>query len=137
MPTRIFINMHVKDLARSKACFESLGYRFDPRSTDEHAACRVISGTIYCMLLTRGHMERFVPKGKTIAVATKTTEMLLALSFDSKEAVDAIAVKALAAGGNEARPAEDHGFIYSRNFNDLDGHIWEAFWFDPSARQPQ
>jgi len=137
MPTRIFINMHVKDLARSKACFESLGYRFDPRSTDEHAACRVISGTIYCMLLTRGHMERFVPKGKTIADATKTTETLLAFSMDSKETVDAHYAKAIAAGATECRPAEDHGFMFSRSFNDLDGHIWEALWCDPSALQSQ
>ncbi len=135
MPTQIFVNMHVKDLAKSKAFFEKLSYAFNPQFTDENAGCMVISETIYCMLLTTGHMERFVPKGKTIADATRTTETLLALSMDSKEAVDAHHATALAGGATECRPAEDHGFMYSRSFNDLDGHIWELFWFDPKALQ--
>ena len=135
MPTQIFVNMHVKDLAKSKAFFEKLGYSFNPQFTDENAACMVVSETIYCMLLTTGHMERFVPKGKTIADATKTTETLLAFSMDSKDAVNAHYEKAIAAGATECRPAEDHGFMYSRSFNDLDGHIWEVFWFDPKSLQ--
>lgn len=135
MPTQIFVNMHVKDLARSKAFFEQLGYHFNPQFTDENAACLVISDTIYGMLLTTGHMERFVPKGKTIADASRTTETLLALSCDSKEAVNATFDKAIAAGATEARPTEDHGFMYGRSINDLDGHIWEFFWFDPNALQ--
>ena len=89
------------------------------------------------MLLTTGHMERFVPKGKTIADATKTTETLFAFSMDSKETVDAHYAKAIAAGATECRPAEDHGFMFSRSFNDLDGHIWEALWYDLSALQSQ
>ncbi|MBL7952361.1 MAG: glyoxalase/bleomycin resistance/extradiol dioxygenase family protein [Flavobacteriales bacterium] len=135
MPTQIFVNMHVKDLAKSKTFFENLGYTFNPQFTDENAACMVISDTIYCMLLTTGHMERFVPKGKTIADASKVTETLLALSSDSKDAVNELFEKAIAAGATEARPTEDHGFMYGRSFNDLDGHIWEVFWFDPSALQ--
>ncbi|MEO5585951.1 MAG: glyoxalase/bleomycin resistance/extradiol dioxygenase family protein, partial [Flavobacteriales bacterium] len=91
------------------------------------------SDTIYCMLLTTGHMERFIPKGKSIADATKTTETLLALSCDSKDAVNTIYDKAIGAGATECRPVEDHGFMYARSFNDLDGHIWEVFWMDPSA----
>lgn len=137
MPQQIFINMHVKDLTRSKVFFDKLGYTFDPRFTDENAACMIISDTIYCMLLTTGHMERSVPKGKTIADTTKVTETLLALSAESKDAVNALFDKAIAAGGTECRPAEDHGFMYGRSFNDLDGHIWELFWFDPNAIQPQ
>lgn len=137
MPTQIFINMHVKDLAKSRTFFEKLGYSFNPQFSDENAASLVISDTIYCMLLTMGHMERFVPEGKTIADATKTTEVLLALSFDSKDAVNTIYDKAIGAGATECRPAEDHGFMFSRSFNDLDGHIWEVFWFDPAALQPQ
>ncbi|MGV9011444.1 MAG: VOC family protein [Flavobacteriales bacterium] len=133
MPTQIFVNMHVKDLAKSKAFFEQLGYSFNPQFTDDNAACLVISDTIFCMLLTTGHMERFVPQGKTIADATKTTETLLALSCGSKDAVITIYDKAIAAGATECRPAEDHGFMYARSFNDLDGHIWEVFWMDPSA----
>ncbi len=137
MPTQIFVNMHVRDLARSKIFFEKLGYSFNPQFTDDNAACLVISDTIYAMLLTTESMNRFIPKGKSIADANKTTEVLLALSFDSKDAVNAIAEKAYAAGATEARPAEDHGFMFSRSFNDLDGHIWEVFWFDPKALQPQ
>ena len=135
MPTQIFVNMHVKDLDKSKTFFQKLGYSFNPQFTDEGAACLVISEIIYAMLLTTDSMNRFMPKGKTIADATKTTEVLLALSFDSREAVNAIADKAIAAGGTEARPAEDHGFMFTRNFNDPDGHIWEVFWFDPKALQ--
>ena len=135
MPTQIFINMHVKDLDRSKAFFEQLGYRFNPQFSDATAACLVISDTIYAMLLTTEAMGRFVPKGKSIADANKTTEVLLAISFDSKDAVDAIYDKVIAAGGAEARPTEDHGFMYGRSFNDLDGHIWEVFWMDPAHVQ--
>ncbi len=133
MPTQIFVNMHVKDLAKSKAFFEQIGYSFNPQFSDENAACLVISDTIYCMLLTTGHMERFIPKGKSIADATTTTETLLALSCDSKDAVNRIYDKAIVAGATECRPAEDHGSMYARSFNDLDGHIWEVFWMDPSA----
>ena len=137
MPTRIFVNMHVKDLGRSKAFFEKLGYSFDPQFTDATAACLVISDTIFAMRLTTEAMNRFIPNGKTIADATRNTEVLLALSFDSKDAVNAIHDKAIASGATECRPAEDHGFMFSRSINDLDGHIWEMFWFDPTALQPQ
>jgi predicted lactoylglutathione lyase len=137
MPTQIFVNMHVKDLDKSKVFFEKLGYSFNPQFSDDKAACLVISGTIYAMLLTTESMNRFMPKGKTIADASKTTEVMLAFSFDSKDAVNAIYDKAIAAGATECRPADDHGFMFARSFNDLDGHIWEAFWFDPSALQPQ
>ena len=137
MATQIFVNMHVKDLDKSKSFFEKLGYSFNPQFTDENAACMIVSETIYCMLLSTGHMERFVPKGKTIADATKVTETLLAFSMDSKDVVNAHYEKAIAAGATECRPADDHGFMYARSFNDLDGHIWEVFWFDPSALPPQ
>ena len=133
MATQIFVNMHVKDLAKSKVFFEKLGYRFNPQFTDENAACMIVSETIYCMLLTTESMNRFIPNGRTIADATKTTETLLAFSMDSKDAVDAHYTKAIAAGATECRPADDHGFMYARSFDDLDGHIWEFFWFDQSA----
>ena len=130
MATQIFVNMQVRDLSRSKAFFEKLGYAFNPKFTNDDAACLVISDTICAMLLTAQTMTRFLPNGKTPADATKTTEVLLAVSFDSKEAVNATYDKAIAAGATECRPAEDHGFMYARSFNDLDGHIWEVFWMD-------
>ena len=132
MATQIFINMHVTDLDRSKAFFEALGYHFNPQFTDANAACLVIGDTIFAMLLTTESMNRFLPKGRTIADPMKTTETLLALSCESKGAVDAVFTKAIAAGGSECRPTEDHGFMYGRSFNDLDGHIWEVFWYDPA-----
>ncbi len=137
MPTQIFVNMHIKDLTKSRTFFEKLGYSFNPQFSDDKAACLVISDTIYAMLLTTESLNRFMPKGKTIADAHKTTEVLLALSFDSKDAVNTTYDKAIAAGATECRPADDHGFMFSRSINDLDGHIWEMLWFDPSALQPQ
>ncbi|MEZ4788699.1 MAG: glyoxalase/bleomycin resistance/extradiol dioxygenase family protein [Flavobacteriales bacterium] len=137
MPTQIFVNMHVKDLVKSKAFFEQLGYHFNPQFTDENAACLVISDTIYCMLHTPTSIQRFLPKGKSASDPTRHTEVLLAFSVDSRDAVEELYANAIAGGATECRPAEDHGFMYSRSFNDLDGHIWEVLWMDPKAVQPQ
>ncbi|MBP6312916.1 MAG: VOC family protein [Flavobacteriales bacterium] len=133
MTTQIFVNMQVNDLARSKAFFEALGYSFNAQFTNDDAAALVISDTIYAMLHTPKSMTRFLPKGKSAADATKHTEVLLALSFENKDAVNVIFDKAIAAGATECRPTEDHGFMYGRSFNDLDGHVWEVFWMEPSA----
>ncbi|HMC97026.1 MAG TPA: VOC family protein [Flavobacteriales bacterium] len=135
MPTQIFVNMQVRDLPRSRTFFEKIGYAFNPQFSDDNAACLVISDTIYAMLLTPKSMASFLPSGKTAADATTTTEVLIALSFDSREAVNAIYDKAMNAGATQARPTDDQGFMYGRSFNDLDGHIWEVFWFDPKAIQ--
>lgn len=135
MTTQVFINMQVKDLRRSKTFFEALGYTFNAQFTNDDAASLVISDTIYAMLHTPNSMARFLPKGKTANDATKSTEVLIALSFESKNAVNAIFDKAIAAGATECRPTEDHGFMYGRSFNDLDGHIWEVFWMDPAHVQ--
>jgi len=135
MTTQIFLNMQVNDLAKSKAFFEALGYSFNPQFTNDDAASLVISETIYAMLHTPKSMMRFLPKGKSAADATKHTEVLIALSFGSKDVVDAIFDKAVGAGATECRPTEDHGFMYGRSFNDLDGHIWEVFWMDPAHLQ--
>ncbi|HQV40152.1 MAG: glyoxalase/bleomycin resistance/extradiol dioxygenase family protein [Flavobacteriales bacterium] len=133
MTTQIFVNMQVNDLAKSKAFFEALDYSFNAQFTNDDAAALVISDTIYAMLHTPTSMTRFLPKGKSAAVPTKQTEVLLALSFESKDAVDTIYDKAIAAGATECRPTEDHGFMYGRSFNDLDGHIWEVFWMGTSS----
>jgi hypothetical protein len=115
--------------SRAMAFFKALGFSFDPRFTDESAACLVIAPGIYSMLITRERFADFTKK--EIANAHKTTEVLTALSADSRDAVDAMMDKALAAGAAEARPPENHGFMYGRSFNDPDGHIWEIFWMDP------
>jgi predicted lactoylglutathione lyase len=135
MPTQIFVNMQVNDLATSMDFFKKLGWSFNMQFTNEDAACLVISDSIFCMLHTPNSQQRFLPAGKSAADATKQTEVLLAVSVESREAVDAIYNKALAAGATECRPAEDHGFMFARSFNDLDGHIWEVFWMDVKRAQ--
>ena len=133
MTTKIFVNLAVKDLDRSKAFFDRLGFTFNPQFTDETAACMVIADDIYAMLLTHPKFKEFTKKD--IADAHKTTEVLTCLSFDSKEKVNEIVDTAVAAGGTEAREPQDYGFMYGRSFNDLDGHIWEIIWMDPSHIQ--
>ena len=132
MPTQIFVNHVVKDLDRAKRFFEAIGYSFNPMFTNEDAACLVISDTIYAMLHTAKSFDRFLPKGKQLSDAHKSTESIIALSTDSREAVESIYQKAIAAGATEARPAEEYPFMYTRSFNDLDGHIWEVFHMDVS-----
>ena len=131
MPTKIFVNLPVKDLERSKAFFSKLGYSFNPQFTDDNAACMVIGEDIYTMLLTEPFFKTFTKKD--IADASKTTEVLVALSADSRGKVDEMLGKALAAGAREARASQEYDFMYGRSFEDLDGHIWEVFWMDPSA----
>jgi uncharacterized protein len=129
MNKNIFVNLPVKDLGRSKAYFAKLGYKFNPQFTDETGACMVISENIYAMLLTHARFADFTVKA--ISDADKTTEVLIALSCESKEEVDKIADAAMAAGATEAKPPQDYGFMVVRSFNDLDGHIWEYMWMDP------
>jgi uncharacterized protein len=133
MTTKIFVNLPVEDLDKSKAFFTKLGYRFNPQFTDETAACMVITDDIYTMLLTKAKFQEFTKK--PIADATETTEVLTCLSVDSRAKVDELLDAALEAGATEARDAMEHGFMYGRSFNDLDGHIWEIIWMDPQAVQ--
>ena len=132
MATKIFVNLPTKDLEKAKEFFTKIGFTINPQFTNEQGACVVISDDIYAMILTENFFKGFTPK-KEIADATKSTEVLLALSAGSKEEVNNMMDKALAAGATEARPAEDHGFMYGRSFEDPDGHIWEVFWMDPAA----
>lgn len=131
----MFVNLAVTDLARSKAFFEAIGFTFNPQFTDDTAACMVIGDNMYAMLLTEPKFRQFTPK--PIADARTSTEVLTALAVESKEGVDAVMAKALAAGGREPRAMQDHGFMMQRSLEDLDGHIWEIFWMDPAFVQPQ
>lgn len=108
-----------------------MGFKNNPQFSDDTAACMVASEEIYAMLLTHPKFQGFTPK--SIPDATKTCQVMIALSFDSRADVDAIVSKALAAGGTEARKTEDLGFMYNRAVNDPDGHIWEIFWMDPKV----
>lgn len=129
MPKQIFVNLPVRDLGASMTFFSALGFTFNPQFTDDTAACMVISDTIYAMLLTHDKFRQFTKKD--IADATTTTEVLTALSVDSKDAVDKMVDAAIGAGGTEPRDSMDYGFMFQRAFDDLDGHTWEIIWMDP------
>jgi predicted lactoylglutathione lyase len=130
----IFVNVCVKDLSKSIAFFEQIGFTFNPQFTDENAACMLIGENMYAMLLTEGHFSMFTKK--PIADATTVTEAIVALSLDSRAEVDVLVDQALAAGATLYADPIDHGFMYTRSFADLDGHQWEFFWMDPSVVQP-
>jgi predicted lactoylglutathione lyase len=130
MTRRIFVNLPVKDLEKSMAFFKALGFSFNPQFTDATAACMVISDDIFSMLLTREKFAEFTRK--EIADARKTTEVLTALSADSREEVDQLVDAALEAGGKESGEPKDYGFMYYRSFDDLDGHTWEIVWMNPA-----
>ena len=134
MATNIFVNLAVKNLHKTKEFFSNLGYTFNQQFSDEKAACMVISETIYAMLISEAYFKTFIPN-KEISDTSKSKEVLLALSADSRQQVDELADKAIAAGGKNFRDPDDHGFMYSRSFEDLDGHVWEVFWMNPEHVQ--
>ena len=135
MARKIFVNLPIKDMQRSQAFFKALGFSFNPQFTNEQGACMVISEDIFTMLLVEPFFQGFTKK--PIADARKTTEVLVCLSCESREEVDALVKKALAAGGTAPNAPQDHGFMYSHGFEDLDGHVWELVWMDPAAAPPQ
>jgi predicted lactoylglutathione lyase len=128
MSKLIFLNLPVADLPAAKAFYEAIGATNNPQFTDETAACMVLTETIHVMLLTHDKFAQFTPK--RIADAHATSEVLICISADSRDEVDAITDKALAAGGREPREKQDFGFMYGRSFEDPDGHIWEPMWMD-------
>ena len=131
MSRMIFVNLPVADLAAARAFYEAIGATNNPQFTDETAAAMVFSDTIHVMLLTHDKFSQFTPK--RIADAHAVSEVLIAISADNREAVDEITEQALAAAGREAREKQDYGFMYSRSFEDPDGHIWEPMWMDLEA----
>ena len=131
MSTKIFVNLPVKDLNKSIEFFTKLGYTFNPQFTDDTATCMIISDDIFAMLLTHDKFKTFTPK--EICDATKSTEVLVCLSCESREQVDELVRKAVAAGGTTYNKPQDHGFMYGHGYQDLDGHIWELMWMDPGA----
>jgi predicted lactoylglutathione lyase len=132
MATKIFVNLPVKDLDKSMAFFKTLGWTFNPQFTDDTAACLVISDDIYAMLLTHEKFKQFTDK--KIADGT-SAEALIALGVGSKDEVNRIADAAIKAGGKEAKPPQDYGFMQLRSFLDLDGHHWEILYMDPAHVQ--
>lgn len=128
---QIFVNLPVKDLNKSIDFFTAIGYEFNPQFTDQNAACLVIGDNIFAMLLVEEFFQTFTKKELTDA--TRSTEVIVALSADSKAQVDEIVNKALAAGATPSNDPVDHGFMYSWSFQDLDGHLWEFLYMDQGA----
>ncbi len=134
MSKLIFVNLPVSDLPRAIAFYEALGAVKNEQFTDHTAACMVFSETIHAMLLTHDKFRQFTPKA--IADARKTTEVLICISAESRDAVDDMAERAGAAGGlADPGPKQDYGFMYGRSFEDPDGHIWEVMWMDMKAAE--
>ena len=133
MSSQIFVNLPVQDLQRSMAFFQALGFTFNAHFTDETAACMIIGEGNYAMLLTHAKFMEFT--AKKIIDARVSAEVLIAVSFDSRERVDDILAAALKAGATEPNAARDYGFMYQRSFDDPDGHTWEIFHMDESAIQ--
>ena len=131
MATKMFVNFPVHDLKQSMEFFAKLGFTFNPQFTDDTAACMVVGEDSYVMLLTHDKFKIFTPKA--LCDAAKSTEVLVALSAESRANVDDMVRKAVAAGGTTYSAPQDHGFMYGHGFQDLDGHMWEVFYMDPSA----
>ncbi|PSB07778.1 glyoxalase/bleomycin resistance/extradiol dioxygenase family protein [filamentous cyanobacterium CCP2] len=133
MARKIFVNLPVKDLKQSIDFFTKLGFSFNSQFTDETATCMIVSDDIFVMLLTHDKFKSFTPNA--ICDATKSTEVLVCLSSESRAAVDQMVSNAIAAGGTTYNDPQDHGFMYAHGFQDLDGHIWELVYMEPSAIQ--
>jgi predicted lactoylglutathione lyase len=132
MSKLIFVNLPVTDLKRATAFYEAIGATKNPQFSDDTASCMVFSETIHAMLLTHDKFRQFTLKA--IADARKVSEVLIAISADSRNGVDALVDKANQAGGKgDPGPKQDHGFMYGRSLEDPDGHIWEVVWMDVAA----
>lgn len=130
MASKIFVNLPVEDLQRSIDFFSQLGFRFDPKFTDDTATCMIIGENIFAMLLTESRFRDFTDRD--IADGHKVTEVLIAIDMESKEAVNEVVKKAISAGGSVYSDPMDHGWMYQHAFADLDGHQWEIMWMDES-----
>ncbi|MVP01843.1 VOC family protein [Paenibacillus lutrae] len=128
---KIFVNLPVKDLNKTVEFFTQIGFEFNPQFTDENATCMVISEHIFVMLLVEDFFKTFTKK--QITDTAVSTEVIVALSADSREQVDEIVSKALAAGAAAYNDKVDHGFMYSWSFQDINGHLWELVYMDEST----
>lgn len=126
----IYVNLPVKDLEKSKGFFNSLGFEFHPEMTDEKGACMIAGENIFVMLLTEPFFKTFTKKELTDT--TSNTEVITAISADSREAVDEMVNKALAAGGKASNDKMDDEYMYGWSFQDLDGHLWEVMYMEQS-----
>ncbi len=131
MAKQIFVNLPVADLQRSIAFFTALGFSFNARWTDSAATCMIIGDNIFAMLLTRERFQAFTPK--PVTDAHESTEVLVCIALESRDAVDTMVRLAVAAGGSTYNEPQDHGFMYGHGFQDPDGHLWELIHLLPQA----
>jgi predicted lactoylglutathione lyase len=132
MKRRIYVNLPADDLERSKTFFSSLGFTFNPKFTDENAACMVIEDNIYAMLLKKDFFSTFTKK--PISDAKTSTEVLVCLSCNSREEVDDLVRKALVSGGKAPQDPQDYGIMYGHGFEDIDGHLWELMYMENNTQ---
>lgn len=130
MVKQIFVNLPVVDLEKAIEFFKNIGFTFNPKFTDEKAACIEIGENIFAMLLKENFFKTFTKK--EIGDTSTTTEVINAFNVGSREEVDKMMEKVLTAGGTEHREKQDYGWMYNRGFTDLDGHLWEVFFMDES-----
>lgn len=126
--TQLYVNLPVSSIDATTRFFKGLGFEFNPMFSNHEAVCMTLSEMASVMFLQNKRFSDFTPKA--IADATKTSEVLLCISSDSRDAVDQFMQQALSLGATEVRDPQDYGFMYGRSFNDLDGHIWEVMWMD-------
>lgn len=131
MTTKLFLNLPAKDLNKTIEFFTKLGFKFNPQFTDENATCMIVGEDIFVMLLVEKFFKTFTKK--EICDTSKNTEVIVALSVEGREKVDQMINKAIEAGGRESREPQDHGWMYGRSFEDINGHIWEIIYMDESA----
>ena len=131
MTTKIFVNLPVQDLNKTIEFFTKLGFRFNPQFTDENATCMIVGEDIFVMLLVEKFFKTFTKK--EICDTSKNTEVIVALSVESREKVDQMINKAIEAGGRESREPQDHGWMYGRSFEDINRHLWEIIYMDEKA----
>ncbi len=127
MSKQIYLNLPVADLPKAMAFYQALGYSLNPQFSGESGACVVISETIFVMLCTHAKFREFTPKA--VCDTNQAVEVLINLACESRQEVDDLVAKALAAGGSTYDKPEDLGFMYSHSFLDPDGHGWGLFHF--------
>ncbi|MGD6833754.1 VOC family protein [Sutcliffiella halmapala] len=125
---KIFVNLPVKNLDETMEFFSKIGFEFNPQFTDENATCMVISDSIFAMLLVEDYFKSFTKKD--ISDTSKSSEVIIALTANSREEVDEIVNKAFDAGGKPSNDPQDHGFMYGWGFEDINGHLWEVFYME-------
>lgn len=133
MTQKVFINLPVEDVNKSRDFFTKLGFEFNQQFTDENGTAMVLNDAAWVMLVKNNFFKTFTDK--QVADANKASETIISLSSDSREEVDEMVEKAIANGAKRSTDPTDQGFMYSRGFHDPDGHLWESVWMDPNAGQ--